>query len=78
MNAYISFMDGLPKWAKIIFALPGLDILWAIYRIFKGIKKNNVVVLIAGIVWLIAGWAILWLIDIVTIIISGHPTVLAD
>lgn len=78
MKAYIDFMDGLPKIVKFIFALPGLDILWAIYRILKGAKNNNVITLVAGIVWLLAGWAILWIIDLVTIVLSGKPTVFVD
>lgn len=78
MKSYISFMDGLPTVVKFIFALPGLDILWAIYRIFKGAKNNNVITLVAGIVWLLAGWAILWIIDLITIVLSGKPTVFVD
>ena len=31
--AFVNWMDNLPLWAKIILALPGLDIIWAIYRI---------------------------------------------
>ena len=67
MKDLISAFDKLPKIAKFILALPGLDIVWAIYRIVKGVVYKNFTTLIAGLVWLFAGWAILWVIDLVTI-----------
>lgn len=42
-------MDELPLVLKIILAIPMLDIVWAIYRIIKGVAYKNVVTLIAGI-----------------------------
>ncbi len=78
MNGYINFMDGLPTIGKFIFALPVINIFWAIYRILKGIKNDNLITLVAGIVWLFAGWAILWIIDLITIVMSGRPTVFVD
>ncbi len=68
MKSFISAFDNLPKIVKIILALPGLDIVWAIYRIVKGIAYKNNVTLIAGIVWLLVGWAITWILDIVTLV----------
>lgn len=70
-------MDNLPLWAKIILALPGLDLIWAIYRLVKGITKNKVSAIIGGIVWILLGWAILWLIDLICILIYKKPVVLA-
>ena len=75
--AFVKWMDNLPLWAKIIFALPGLDIIWAIYRIVKGAVKGKVGILVGGILWLVLGWAILWIIDIVCICIAKKPVVLA-
>lgn len=69
----VKWFESAPLWLKIIFALPGLDIIWAIFRIVKGATKGKIGILIAGIVWLLAGWAILWIIDIVTICINKHP-----
>ncbi|MGN0787905.1 MAG: hypothetical protein ACI4L6_02450 [Candidatus Onthoplasma sp.] len=73
----VKFMDNLPLWAKIILALPGLDLIWAIYRLVKGITKNKVSAIIGGIVWILLGWAILWLIDLICILIYKKPVVLA-
>ena len=70
MKDLIAACDKLPKIVKIILALPGLDIVWALYRIVKGAVYKNFTTLIAGIVWLLAGWAILWIIDIVSLILK--------
>lgn len=70
MKDLIAAFDKLPKIVKIILALPGLDIVWALYRIVKGAVYKNYTTLIAGIVWLLAGWAILWIIDIVSLILK--------
>lgn len=75
--AFVKWMDNLPLWAKIIFALPALDIVWAIYRIVKGAVKGQTSVLLGGILWLLLGWAIFWIIDIVSICLQKRPVVLA-
>lgn len=77
MKDLVKAFDGLPWIVKIIFALPGLGFLWGIYRLAKGIDKNNIVLILAGIVWIFAGWAILWIIDMITIILYRKPTVFA-
>ncbi len=75
--AFVKWMDNLPLWVKIIFALPALDIVWAIYRIVKGAVKGQTSVLLGGILWLLLGWAIFWIIDIVSICLQKRPVVLA-
>lgn len=74
---FVKWMDNLPLWAKIVLALPVLDIVWAVYRIVKGAVKGNLAILLGGILWLILGWAILWIIDIISIAVSKKPIVLA-
>lgn len=69
----IKSFDNLPKIVKIILALPFLDIVWAIYRIVKGICTGNMVMLVVGIIWLIAGTAITWILDIVFLILGKQP-----
>ncbi|MBN2696697.1 MAG: hypothetical protein JXR38_04075 [Bacilli bacterium] len=70
MKQYVSFIDGLPLILKVILALPGLDgIFYGIYRIAKGR-------LLIGILWIILGFAILWIIDIVTVLMNGKVTFL--
>ena len=68
MKDYIKFIDDLPWIVRLIFAFPCIDgFIYGIYRIAKGR-------VIAGIIWLLAGWAILWIIDIVTIALKGKVT----
>ena len=38
---FVEWMDDLPYIVKIIFCLPGLDLIWAIYRIVKGAEKKQ-------------------------------------
>lgn len=74
---FVKAVDGLPWILKLILALPGLDVIYGIYRLVKGIVKKDLVLTIAGLVWIFAGWAILWIIDIVTVILNKKITVLA-
>jgi len=72
MKDYIKTIDGLPLIVKIILALPFADwIVYGLYRIAKG-------KLIIGILWILLGWTILWIIDIVTLVLYGKITFLAD
>ncbi len=77
MKNFVKWMDNCPLWLKIIFALPGIDLIWAIYRIVKGAAYGKISLIIGGILWIILGWAILWLIDIVSIIVWKSPKLLA-
>lgn len=70
MKAYNNWMDNNPPWLKVVLALPFLDILWVVYRLFKSIEDNNVVGIIVAII-LIFFAPILWLIDIITLLVMG-------
>lgn len=69
MNELVKTFDNLPKYAKIILALPFLDIVWAVYRLCKSISKKNVVGIVLAVVLLVVCPAILWVLDIITIIV---------
>ena len=69
----VKWLENAPVWIKIVFALPVLDIVWAIFRIVKGVGKGDLGLILAGIVWLILGWGIFWIIDMVSIVIKKHP-----
>lgn len=69
----IKLVDKLPKIAKIILCLPGLDIVWAVYRILKGVVKKDTVLTVIGVLWVIGGCTITWIFDLVTTILDGHP-----
>lgn len=73
MKELIKAIDNLPLIAKIILCLPFLDIVWAVYRIIKGITNEDNVLIIAGIVWIIGGCTITWVWDLVTTLLYKHP-----
>lgn len=78
MKEFVKAMDGLPWIVKIILALPGIDgFAWGIYRLLKGISSNNMTLIIAGIVWILVGWAILWILDLFTLITQKNVTIFA-
>jgi hypothetical protein len=71
MKAYLKFIDDLPWVIQLILALPGIDsIVWGLYRLFKGIEKNDVLLIIFGIIWIAAGWAVLWILDILSLLLN--------
>ena len=72
MKSFISAMDGLSKLAKIVLAIPFLDIIWVIYRLIKSIDQNNTLGIILAVILLIIGIPFLWLIDIICIIINDN------
>jgi len=74
---FVKAIDGLPWIVKLILALPFANVVYGIYRLVKGIAKNDIVLTIAGIIWIFAGWGILWIIDLITVILHGKITVLA-
>lgn len=69
----VKWFEKAPVWLKVVFALPFLDIIWAIFRIVKGVTKKDFGLVLIGILWIILGWGILWIIDIVSILIKKHP-----
>lgn len=69
----IKAFDNLPKIVKIIFALPFLDIVWAVYRIIKGGCTNNATMLVVGILWIIFGCVVTWVLDLVFLILDKQP-----
>ncbi len=73
MKELIKAIDDLPLVVKIILCIPVLDIVWAIYRIVKGIANNDTLLIVVGIVWVIGGCTITWLWDIITTILYKHP-----
>lgn len=52
-------------------------IIYGIYRICSGVASGSVLKIVMGIVWIFAGAAIFWIIDIICVIICGKVTVLA-
>lgn len=68
-KSFIKWMDELPLVLQIIFCIPMLDIVWAIYRIVKGAIKEDPIILVAGVLWIVPGVVIGWICDLVTTIL---------
>ena len=72
-NGFVAFVDELPYIVKLLLCIPALNIVWALYRIIKGATEQNIVVLVIGIVWIIGAISIGWLVDLIALLILGHP-----
>jgi len=71
MKALVKAFDGLPKWAKIILALPALDIVWAFYRLARSLAANNVLGIILAIVMIFVCPVAFWVVDIITLVLMN-------
>ena len=73
MKDLVKAMDRLPKILKLILCIPVLDIVWAIYRIIKGLVKNDSFLLVLGVLWIIPGAVFAWVFDLITVALYDHP-----
>ncbi|MCH5179688.1 MAG: hypothetical protein J1F32_00530 [Erysipelotrichales bacterium] len=71
MKKLIKWFDEAPLLIKIVFALPALDIVWVVYRIFRSYLKNNMLGVVLGVILVIVGIPWLWLVDIITLLLNG-------
>lgn len=71
MKSVVKSFDSLPRIVKVIFALPVLDIIWAIYRVCRSIEKKNVLAIILSILMLFICPALFWIVDLITTIVSN-------
>ncbi|MBO5789594.1 MAG: hypothetical protein J6V82_00760 [Clostridia bacterium] len=67
MKDLIKAIDNLPKWVKIILAIPALDIIWCVYRLLRSIDKKNTLGIVLAAVLIAFGFSFLWIIDILCI-----------
>ena len=72
-NSLVAQFENLPWLIKLILALPALDIVWAVFRIIKGLTTGDLLLTIIGILWIVPGAAFGWIIDLVGVILKGHP-----
>ena len=73
MKDFLCAIDNLPMILKLVLCIPALDIIWAIYRIIKGVTENNALLVVIGILWIVPGSMFGWIFDIITVILYGHP-----
>lgn len=70
----------LPWIVKVILQLVFGVLLSGIYRIIRFLETKNLITLVAGILGLCTGVGnvIFWVLDLVTTVLAGKPTVFAD
>ncbi len=73
-----SWYDSLPLWVKILVQVIGGAFVGGIYRILKFVENKNVVTLVAGILNFVGLCFVFWVVDIVTQVMHGKITILAD
>ena len=71
MRTLIDSIDALPQVLKLVLALPGVDIVWWIYRICRSLEKNNLGGVIVAVLVLLIGVPFMWLIDIITVLMKN-------
>ena len=72
--------ESLPQLAKIVLQLFFGVVIGGIYRILRYVETRNIVTLVVGIVVLVTGVGnvVMWIVDLVTEVISNRITVFAD
>ena len=72
MKGLIKAFDNLPKIVKFILALPGLDIVWGIYRLARSASKGSVLGIVLGIIMIFVCPVAFWIVDLITIALSNR------
>jgi hypothetical protein len=70
VKTILDALDKLPFIAKLIIALPCLDIIWALYRICRSFLAKNNTNLIINIVLLFIPF--MWVIDLIMVAFKGQ------
>lgn len=66
----VKWLKEQPKWLQIVLALPGLDIVWWVWRLLLSVEKKNTLGTVLAIVLLVVGLPFAWLIDIITLLLQ--------
>lgn len=72
--------DALPLIARIIIQILGGAVVGGIYRIVRFLETKNIITLVVGLLGTFTGVGnlVLWVVDLVTLILHGKYTILAD
>ena len=79
-NSITASYNSLPWILKLIIVIIGGALVGGIYRILRYLETKNIVTLVAGIVALVTGIGniIFCVVDLITTILTGKISVLAD
>ncbi len=73
MSNFVKSINGLSKVWKLVLCIPGINLIWGIWRICVAVKNNSAIQLVLAIVMLFVGTTVLWILDIVFIILGNYP-----
>ena len=71
MKDIIKAVDNLPLLVKLILALPGLAVVWSIYRLLRSLDKNNTLGIVLAVVLIVAGPTVFWVVDMICLLLNG-------
>ena len=72
MRDIIKTIDRLPLLIKLIFALPGLAIFWAVYRMLRSLDRGNMVGVALAVVLLFVCPVFFWIVDVICLLLYGY------
>ena len=73
MKKFTQAMEKLHIVVKVILCLFGLDLIWSIWKLCKGIMSGDVLKIILVILTIIPGAAFIWILDIIWMLIYKRP-----
>ncbi len=71
LASVINTIDNLPLWAKVLLALPCVDVVWHIYRIFRSVVKKNTTGIVLGVLLIVLSFSFFWIIDMLCLAFNG-------
>lgn len=72
MKEFCQWMNERSRLVKILFCLPIIDIIWGVYRLLGAIANKNMVHLVLAIIWILIAGFIGWILDLISILLTGH------
>ena len=78
MRNFIKTVNGWPLIVRLLFCIPVVNIFYGVCRIINQVskKKVNVWLVILAILTIAPGVAIMWLVDLIWILVTGHAALL--
>ena len=76
MRGLIKSINNLPLIVKLLLCIPGLEIIYSVCRVINGLAKSNVLYVVIGILTIVPGAVLMWLVDLIWILMTGHAFLL--
>lgn len=70
MKDFIKAVDDFPLIVKLVLALPGFDVIWSLYKLFKSYIKNNSKGIAVGVFLIFLGPIVFWIVDLFSLLFT--------